>query len=65
MMLHSENEARIHATSNMKDDFFMKFESRFWTKTYHFMANLGGNTIEHVSEMTLYIILSTLEKNLQ
>ncbi len=30
----------------------------------HFTANLGGNTIKHVSEMELYIILSTLVKNL-
>ncbi len=26
------------------------------------MGNLGANTIKHVSEMELYIILSTLEK---
>ncbi len=28
----------------------------------HFTGNLGTNTIKHVSEMELYIILSTLEK---
>ncbi len=26
------------------------------------MANSGANTIKHVSEMEMYIILSTLEK---
>ncbi len=31
------------------------------TNTNHFTGNLGANTIEHVSEMELYIILSTLE----
>ncbi len=31
-------------------------------KTEHFIGNLAINTIEHISEMKLYIILSTLEK---
>ncbi len=38
----------------------------FWTLndvlTGHFMGNLSPNTINHVSKMELYIILSTLEK---
>ncbi len=34
----------------------------FLLKTDYFTGNLGGNTIEHVSEMELNIILSTLEK---
>ncbi len=28
-------------------------------RTGHFMSNLGANTIEHVSEMKWYTILST------
>ncbi len=33
-----------------------------YLKTYHFTGNLGASIIEHVSEMELYKILSTLEK---
>ncbi len=44
----------------------MKFEHCFWLKTInHFTANLDGNTIDHVSEMELYVILSNLEQTLQ
>ncbi len=32
-------------------------------QTDHFTGNLGANMIEHVSDMELYIILSTLEKS--
>ncbi len=41
---------------------FLKFESCFCWKTYHFVADFGANTIEQLSEMLFYIILSTLEK---
>ncbi len=34
----------------------------FLLKTDHFTGNLGANMIGHVSEMELYVILSTLEK---
>ncbi len=33
----------------------------FFFKTDHFTGNLGANTIEHVSEMELYNILSTIK----
>ncbi len=60
-----ENDTCIHATSNMKDIFFKKLECCFWFKktTDYFTGNLVGNMIEHVSEMEMYIILSTLETN--
>ncbi len=65
MMSCSENEVCIHATSNMKDDFLWNLNTVYiFFKTDNFTANLGGNMLEHVSEMELYIILSTLEKKL-
>ncbi len=42
----------------------MKFEYCFGANTDYLTANLDGNTTEHVTEMELYIIVSTLEKNL-
>ncbi len=36
--------------------------SCFCSKAGYFTGNLGTNMIEHVSEMELYIILSTLER---
>ncbi len=58
----SENEASNAATFNMFTGHFVEFERCFWSKTDHFMVNLGTNVIEHVSEMELYNISSTLEK---
>ncbi len=49
-------------TFNLFSGHFVEFEQCFCSKTDHFTGNLGANTIEQVSEMELYIILSTLEK---
>ncbi len=61
MMSHSENEAVNAATINMFTRHFVEFERCFCSKTEHFMGNFATNIIEHVSEMELYIFLSTLE----
>ncbi len=37
----------------------------FCSKTGHFTTNLATNTIDHASEVELYIILAMLEKVLQ
>ncbi len=58
MTSHSKNEAMNAITFNMMTEHFVEFVQSFAKKT----ANLATNTIEHVSEMELYIILSTLEK---
>ncbi len=57
----SENKAVNAAASNLYTRHFLKFEQCFCSKTDNFTGNLGANTIKHVSEMELYIILSTLE----
>ncbi len=44
---------------------FMKFVQCIWSKTNHFTHNFGTNMTKHVSKKELYIILSTLEKNLR
>ncbi len=62
MMSRCENEAVNVAAFNLFNGHFVKFEQCFCSKTYHFMGNLGANTIEHVSEMELSFIFSTLEK---
>ncbi len=62
MMSHGENEAANVATFNLFSEYYVKFKQCFCSKTDHFMGNLGANTIKHVSDMELYIILSTLEK---
>ncbi len=62
-MSRSKNEALNAATFNMFTRHFGEFEHCFCSQTDHFMGNLGANMIEHVSEMELYIILSTLEKS--
>ncbi len=41
---------------------FVEFVWYLGWKSDHFMAHLGENSIEYVSEMEMYIILSTLEK---
>ncbi len=54
-----------HQTYHFQNDGWIFYEiwSKFLVKrNYHFTSNLGPNTIEHVSEMELYIFLSTLEK---
>ncbi len=61
-MSHSENQAVNAATFNLFTGHFVEFEQCFCPKTDYFTGNLGANTIKHVSEMELYIILSTLEK---
>ncbi len=43
-------------------ELFLKFEQCFCWKTDHFAADFSANTIEQLSEMLFYIILSTLEK---
>ncbi len=40
----------------------LELELCLCSKTEHFTGNLGANMMEHVSEMELYNILSTLEK---
>ncbi len=35
---------------------FMKFVECIWSKTDHFMGNLGANTIKHVSKKELFIL---------
>ncbi len=62
MMSHSKNEAVNADSFNLYTRHFVEFEQCFCSKTDHFTGNLGANTIEHVSEIELYIILSTLEK---
>ncbi len=62
MMSRSENEAPNAATFNLFTEHFVEIEWCFCSKTVHFMGNLGVNMIEHVYEMELYIILSTLKK---
>ncbi len=62
MMSCSENEALNAVTFNMFTRYFVEFVQCFCSKTDHFTSNLDTNTIEHVSEMELYNILSTLEK---
>ncbi len=49
--------------SSRRKIILMKFELCFWSKTYHSTANLGWRMIKHISEMILYIILSTLGQN--
>ncbi len=61
MTSHSENEALNAITYNMTGH-FVEFVQSFWSKTDHFTANFGVNTVDHVFEMELYIILSILEK---
>ncbi len=61
MMSRSENEAVNAATFNLLTRRFVEFERCFCSKTDHFTDNLDTNTIKYVSEMELYIILSTLE----
>ncbi len=56
MVSPDENRALYDVTFNMMTGHLVEFIQKFCT------ANLGANTIEHVSEMELYIILSTLEK---
>ncbi len=60
---NENDEAFNTATFNMFTEHSVEFERRFCSKTDHFMGNLGANTIEHVSEMELYNILSTFEKS--
>ncbi len=62
MTSHSKNEDVNAATFNMMTGYFVEFEQSFYSKSDHFIVNLSTNTIEHVSEMGLYIILSTLDK---
>ncbi len=62
MTSHGENEAVNAAGFSLFSGHFVKFEWCFCSKTDHFTSNLGANMIKHVSEMELYIILSTLEK---
>ncbi len=50
------------AAFNMFTRHFVEFERCFCSNIDHFKGNLDENTIEHVSEMELYIILSILEK---
>ncbi len=47
---------------NMVTSHFMEIVQSRCSKTENLTANLDTNTIEYVSEMRLYIILSTLEK---
>ncbi len=61
-MSRGKNETVNAATFNMFTGQFVEFEWCYYLKIDHFMGNLGTNTIKHVSEMELYIILSTLEK---
>ncbi len=62
MMSRNENEAFNAITFNMITEHFVEFIQCFCSKTGHFMANLGANMVKHVSEIGLYIILSTLER---
>ncbi len=62
MMPHSESEAMNASTFNMMTGHFVEFERRFCSKPVHFTANLGAITTKNVSEMGLYIIVSTLDK---
>ncbi len=59
---HGENEVVSASAFNMFTGYFVEFEQYFCSKTYHFTCNLGANMTTHVSEVELYIILSTLEK---
>ncbi len=61
-MSDGENEALHTATFNMLTGHLVEFEQCFCSKTDYFTVNLGTNMIEHVSEIELYNILSTLEK---
>ncbi len=60
--MRREYEAMNAATFNLFTGHFVELGQCFCSKTYHFMDNLAANTIEHISEIELYIILSTLEK---
>ncbi len=62
MMSCGEKEAVNAAAFNLFTGHSVEFEQCFCKINYHFMDNLRANTIEHVSEMELYNILSTLEK---
>ncbi len=62
MTSHGENEALNAVTFHLFTGHFVEFEQCFCSKTDYFTGNLGANTIKHVSEMELYIILSTLDK---
>ncbi len=57
----SENESLNAVTFNMFTGHFVEFVQCFCSKTDNFKGNLSTRTIEHVSEMQLYNILSTLE----
>ncbi len=56
MMSHSKNEAVNADSFNLYTRHFVEFEQCFCSKTDHFTGNLDANTIEHVSEIELYII---------
>ncbi len=62
MMSCSKNEAVNSTAFNLFTRHFVEFEQYFCSKTDYFTGNLGANMIEHVSEVELYIFLSTLEK---
>ncbi len=62
MTLHSENDSLNAVTFNMFNGYFLEFVQCFCSKTYHFTGNWGASTIEHVCEVELYNILSTLDK---
>ncbi len=62
MMSPGENESVNAVAFNLFTEHFVKFDKCFCSKTDHCMGHLCTNTIVHVSEMELYIILSTLEK---
>ncbi len=57
-----KNELCKHATLKTMTRYFVKFEQCICPKSNHFKDNLDTNTIDHISELELYIILSTLEK---
>ncbi len=61
MMSPGEKEALNAVTFNMMTGHFVEFVQSFYSKADHVTVNLGTNTIKYVSEMGLYVILSTLE----
>ncbi len=59
MMSCNQNEAVNDATLNLFIGYFVEFEQCFCSKPDHISGNLGVKSIEHVSEMELYIIILT------
>ncbi len=64
-MLMSPARAWLSLLKMIKWMKFNKIVQYIWSKTGLLMGNLGTNTIKDLSNKKLYIILSTLQKNLK